>query len=133
VAAFYASLVRGDFGTARKALSTTLEWVESNQTILWSARVHQGACGLFNELILPAYGRIAEFRFEVEQLLNFGEHVVVIGRFRGRAKNSGKEINVPGLHVWTLSENKAVAVRSYNDPVLWSDALKDADFGQMAA
>ena len=56
-----------------------------------------------------------EFQAVTEEFLDAGERVVVLGHFRVRGKATGKTIDAPFAHVWTLREGKAVYHHNYVD------------------
>ena len=130
---FYKAISRGDLATARRILDREVEWIESDRTALWFRGTHHGACTVFNEVILPAYGWIADFRMELDQFLAVGEHVVAIGRFRGQAKTTDRELNALATHVWTLHEGRAMRVQTFNDPRDWSKVLNQGEAQEAAA
>ena len=65
-----------------------------------------------------------EFSAAPEEFLDAGNEVVVIGRYRGIAKGTGKELDVPFVHVWTVREEKAVRFRQFLDTAGWVAALQ---------
>jgi ketosteroid isomerase-like protein len=65
-----------------------------------------------------------EFSAAPEEFLDAGDEVVVIGRYRGVAKGTGKELDVPFVHVWTVREEKAVRFRQFLDTAGWVTALQ---------
>jgi ketosteroid isomerase-like protein len=62
--------------------------------------------------------------FEEEEILEFGDQVLVIstGRFRGRT--SGADVTARGAIVWTVRDGKLVRFRFYQTK---EDALEDLD------
>jgi ketosteroid isomerase-like protein len=130
---FYEAIGRGDLAAARRVLDRDIEWIESDRTALWFRGTHLGACAVFNELILPAYGWLADFHAELDQILSIGEHVIVIGHFRGYTRMEGTRLNARTTHVWTLRNDRAVRVRTYNNPAHWSEVLNKPSFEQAAA
>jgi uncharacterized protein len=64
-----------------------------------------------------------EFAADPHDFLDAGEHVVVIGRYRGRAKRTGKPLDVPFVHVWTYRDGKAIRFRQFLDTAGWVEAL----------
>jgi len=133
VTSFYKAISRGDLATARRLLDREVEWIETDRTALWFQGTHHGACTVFNEVILPAYGWIADFRMELDQFLAVGNHVVAIGRFRGQAKTTDKQLNALATHVWTLHDGRAMRVQTFNDPRNWSEALNKVENEEFAA
>jgi len=58
-----------------------------------------------------------------DEFLEAGEEVVVLGRYRGIAKGTGKRLDVPFVHVWTLDGALAVRFRQFLDTAGWVEAL----------
>jgi ketosteroid isomerase-like protein len=65
-----------------------------------------------------------EFSAAPHEFLDAGSEVVVLGRYRGVAKGTGKELDVPFVHVWTVREAKAVRFRQFLDTAGWVTALQ---------
>ena len=64
-----------------------------------------------------------DFQAEPDELLDAGETVVVLGRYTGRAKATGKRLDVPFAHVWSFRDGKAVLFRQFLDTAGWVEAL----------
>ena len=59
-----------------------------------------------------------------EEFLDAGDgNVVVLGRYRGVAKATGRRLDVPFVHVWKLHAGKAVRFRQFLDTAGWVEAL----------
>ena len=67
-----------------------------------------------------------EFTADPDEFLDAGPEVVVLGRYRGRAKGTGKQLDVPFVHVWTVRDGKAVRFRQFLDTAGWVEALSPA-------
>ena len=65
----------------------------------------------------------SEFSATPEQFLDAGPEIVVLGRYRGLGKETGKRLDVPFVHVWTVENGKAVRFRQFLDTVGWVEAL----------
>lgn len=59
-----------------------------------------------------------------DEFLDAGEHVVVIGRYRAVGKRTGKQLDVPFVHIWTMRGVKAIRFRQYLDTAGWVAALQ---------
>jgi uncharacterized protein len=66
-----------------------------------------------------------EFAADPEEFVDGGDQVVVLGRYRGVAKRTGKRLDVPFVHVWTLRDGRAVLFRQFLDTAGWNEALAD--------
>ncbi len=64
-----------------------------------------------------------EFSAQPDEFLDAGGDVVVLGRYRGIAKETGKRLDVPFAHIWTLRGEQAVRFRQFLDTAGWVDAL----------
>jgi ketosteroid isomerase-like protein len=64
-----------------------------------------------------------DFRADPSEFIDAGAHVVVLGRYTGRAKATGRSLDVPFAHVWTFRDGKAVRFRQFLDTAGWVGAL----------
>ena len=65
----------------------------------------------------------AEFAVTPEEFIDAGPDVVVLGRYRGVARETGKKLDVPFVHVWTFDDRLAVRFRQFLDTAGWVEAL----------
>jgi uncharacterized protein len=65
-----------------------------------------------------------EFSADPDEFLDAGRNVVVVGRYRGTAKGTSKQLDVPFVHIWTVEGNKAIRFRQYLDTAGWVSALQ---------
>ena len=66
------------------------------------------------------------FSAEPAEFLQAGDEVVVLGRYRGTAKQTGKILDVPFVHIWSLRDGKAWRFRQFLDTAGWVEALSAA-------
>ena len=64
-----------------------------------------------------------EFSAVPSEFLDAGGEVVVLGRYLGVAKGTGKRLDVPFVHVWTLRDGLAIRFRQFLDTHGWVTAL----------
>ena len=64
-----------------------------------------------------------EFAADPDEFLEARGHVVVLGRYRGVGRASGRPLAVPYVHVWTFRGGKAVRFRQFLDTAGWNKAL----------
>jgi uncharacterized protein len=64
------------------------------------------------------------FTADPDEFLEAGDQVVVVGRYRATAKGTGKQLDVPFVHIWTLDDDKAIRFRQYLDTAGWVGALQ---------
>jgi ketosteroid isomerase-like protein len=64
-----------------------------------------------------------EFSAVPTEFLEADGEVVVLGRYRGVAKRTGKHLDVPFVHIWTVRGERAVRFRQFLDTAGWIEAL----------
>jgi ketosteroid isomerase-like protein len=118
----YEAFARGDMDGVLADMHPDIVW-EQAQGLPHGGTYH--GLGAVKEAIFDPLDRDwwDEFTAVPDEFLEAGNTVVVIGRYRGRAKGSGKELDVPFVHVWTLLDDKAVRFRQYLDTAGWVAAL----------
>jgi hypothetical protein len=56
-----------------------------------------------------------ESKVDVERMWEAGNAVIVVGRRRGRVRDSGKAFHVSIAHIWTIRNRKVVSFESFID------------------
>jgi ketosteroid isomerase-like protein len=68
-----------------------------------------------------------EFHAVPHEVIEADDDVVVLGRYTGRAKVTGRTLDVPFVHVWTWRDGAAVRFRQFLDTAGWNRALARDD------
>ncbi|WP_371194380.1 nuclear transport factor 2 family protein [Glaciecola sp. SC05] len=55
------------------------------------------------------------FAAHMTTLFDAGDHIIATGRYAGKNKNSGLEMNPQAVHVWTLENGKIVKFQQHID------------------
>jgi uncharacterized protein len=111
----YEAFNRGDIDTVMGIMDPHIEWQEPDVDGLPSRGKHHGPEALVNNVIGPVVEHWDDFQAVPEEFLDAGDRVVVLGRFRGRGKATGRILDAPYAHVWTLRDSKVVHHRNYPD------------------
>lgn len=112
---FYEAASHGDFGPARHALDPDVEWIEPDVKGLWCSGTHRGVDAVWKEVIGPTGEKFENFRVSMKKFYAIGDHVIAIGYFHGRAKTTGKRLDVPTAQVCTLRNGKIVRFEGFHD------------------
>jgi ketosteroid isomerase-like protein len=121
VRGLYDSFAKGDF--ARMPLDPQIEWIEPDVEGVERCGTHRGPEAVIKEVFEPCLDKFDGFRLECDQFLDAGDQVIVTGRFLGRGKDTGNELNAPFAHFWTLRKGKVTSFRNYTDTANWLQAL----------
>lgn len=117
----YAAFARGAF--PRAALDPNVEWIEPDVPDLWFSGAHHGVDAVISDVMQPTAERFDDFRLQCDEFLDAGERVVVTGRFLGRGKDTGIELDAAFAHIWTLRDDKVVRFQGYADTANFLYAL----------
>ncbi len=90
---------------------------------LYLDKVYRGVEGMW-AMWADARETWEDYRFELEEILDRDDHVLVIGRVLGRGTASGVPINQPLAMLFTFRDDKAVRGRSFTSK---QDALEAAE------
>ena len=113
----YAAIQSQNAVELRGALSHDVE-LDLPATLPWGG-VRHGVDGI--ETVLEIFLEHVEGSWaDVDELLDAGDRIVVLGRARGRARTSGSEFEVPFAHVWGMADGVPAWCRGYLDtgPIL---------------
>ena len=118
----YEAFARGDMDGVVADMDDAIEWHQAQG--LPHGGLYRGLAEVRRAIFDPLDEEWwDEFAADAHEFLDAGDHVVVIGRYRGRAKGTGKPLDVPFVHVWTYSGGKAIRFRQFLDTAGWVEAL----------
>jgi ketosteroid isomerase-like protein len=120
----YDAFARGDMAAVLADMDDDIEWQQAQG--LPHGGVYHGVADVRANIFDPLdRDWWSEFTAVPEEFLDAGEEVVVLGRYRGTAKETGKMLDVPFVHVWSLRSGKAWRFRQFLDTAGWVEALSD--------
>ena len=118
----YEAFARGDLDAVVADMDEAIEWHQAQG--LPHGGLYRGLPEVRRAIFDPLDEEWwDEFAADAHEFLDAGDHVVVVGRYRGRAKGTGKPLDVPFVHVWTWSGGKAIRFRQFLDTAGWVEAL----------
>jgi ketosteroid isomerase-like protein len=116
----YDAFNRKDIPAVLELYDPQIEWVEAGGGRA-PAGPYRGPQSVSNEVFATVPENFDEFRAEPEQFIDAVEHVVVVGRFRGRAR-TGTILDAPFVHVHRMRNGKVVRFQNYVDATPWATA-----------
>jgi hypothetical protein len=118
----YEAFARGDMDAVVADMDDAIEWHQAQG--LPHGGLHRGLADVRRAIFDPLDAEWwEEFHADPDEFLEAGDEVVVLGRYRGIAKGTGKELDVPYVHVWSFRDGKAVRFRQFLDTAGWNEAL----------
>ncbi len=118
--AAYEAFNRADIPAVLGAFDPQIEWHEPGGGNAPSG-TFRGTASVGNDVFAAVPAAFEEFRAEPERFIDAGEHVAVVGRFRGRGKG-GQILDTPFVHVWEMRGGKAASFHNYIDAAAWQAA-----------
>jgi hypothetical protein len=118
----YEAFARGDMDAVVADMDAEIEWHQAQG--LPHGGLHRGLDEVRRAIFEPLGEEWwEEFAADPEDFLDAGGEVVVLGRYRGRAKGTGKRLDVPFVHVWSFRGGRAWRFRQFLDTAGWNEAL----------
>ncbi len=118
----YEAFARGDLDSVVADFDPQIEWQQAQG--LPHGGTYHGVEAVRRSIFDPLDTEWwEEFSADPDEFLDAGDDVVVLGRYRGIAKGTGKRLDVPFVHAWRLREGKAVLFRQFLDTRGWVEAL----------
>ena len=113
-------------GDNETALSYNDPEVEFDATTRPEGQVYRGHEGVA-EAMRVWVGAWEDWKFEVQEIIDAGDRVLLIARESGRGKGSGIEIDQPNFIVFTLRDGKIVRWQGFvhRDAALEATGLRD--------
>lgn len=113
--ALYDAFGRGDAGTVLGALHPEIDWREADNFVYADRNPYRGpqqvAEGVFARLMTEWDG----YTVSPETLLEDGETVVALGRYRGTFRATGRPVDAQFAHVWRVSDGLVTRFQQYTD------------------
>ena len=105
---------RGDFDAAFERMDTEVEWSAPPDVSGAGFERVMGYDGVRRSMA-NWLGAWDDYRFELRELTDFGDVVLVEGRQSGRGRGSGVEVSETIFMVWTVQAGKAVRQQMFRD------------------
>jgi ketosteroid isomerase-like protein len=115
IRSLYDAFARGDAATVLAAFDPQIHWREAENFAYADRNPYVGpqqvAEGVFARLMTDWDG----FTIDVESIVDGGDLVVTLGRYRGTHKASGQAVDAQFAHAWTVRDGKVVRFQQYTD------------------
>ena len=118
----YVAFARGDLDAVMADMHPEIEWHQAQG--LPHGGLYRGLDEVRTNIFDPLGQEWWEgFTADPDEFIDAGEQVVVVGRYRGVSKETRKQLDVPFVHIWSMSGDKAIRFRQYLDTAGWVGAL----------
>ena len=115
VRGIYAAFAAGDVPAVLGAMSADIEWNEAENFIYADGNPYRGPEAVLNGVFARIGAEWDGFAPIAEEILDAGDAVVVLGRYRGTHRATGTELDAQLAHVWRVRDGKVVGFQQYTD------------------
>jgi uncharacterized protein len=123
VRGIYEAFSKGDIPSVLGQLDKEIEWREADNFIYADRNPYIGPQAILEGVFMRLGAQWDGFKVNPDQLLDSGDHVVVLGYYSGSYRRTGRKVKAQMVHVWTLRDGKAVKFQQYTDTKQFADAV----------
>lgn len=117
----YRAFREQDYNAFLRICTPDLEWIQNKG--FPRGATHRGAEAVVKGVFQVFDHDWESWSFEIEQHLDAGETIIVVGSYTGRCRSTGKSFCSPAAHLYDLSDGKVTRFRQFTDTkVIW-DAM----------
>ena len=122
VGEMYDAFARRDAAAVLERLDPDVE-IHQTELVPWGGhyRGHEGAREFFRRVL----GAI-DSKVTIERFIDAGDHVVAVGRTRGRTRTGNAAFDLAVVHVWTVRDTRIARLEVYIDTPAMRQALGSA-------
>ena len=111
----YAAFAEGDVPAVVAVMAPDIEWNEAENFPYADGNPYVGPDGVVGGVFV----RLAEdwdfWNIEIENMLDAGDNVVVLGRYHAKHSETGADLNAQFAHIWWLEGGKIKRFQQYAD------------------
>lgn len=123
VRAAYDAFGRGDIPAVLGLMDPDVVWIESDARAIPARGTHTEPDNVARNVFATVPQNWAEFTIVPENFFTDGPTVIVRGRVRAVAKDSGRSMNAPFVHVFTIADEKIRRLTNHHDTAVWVETL----------
>ncbi len=117
----YQAFAAGDIPAVLQSFDENIEWTEAEGFSYGGT--YRGGEAILDNVFMKLATEWTDFKAEPVEFLDAGERIVALGNYSGSYKATGKSMNAPFAHVWTLEDGKIVKFVQYTDTLKVSEVL----------
>jgi uncharacterized protein len=120
IKAAYAAFGRNDPSVLFAAMDPAINWNEAEGYLLADRNPYVGPQAVGEGVFARLMAAIDDFTLMPSTFIDGGDHVVVLGRYRGTMKVGGVTLDAPFCHVFRFHGDKVVTFQQYTDTAQWA-------------
>ncbi len=117
----YRAIRTGDYQAFLSLCAPDLQWIQNPG--FPGGAIWYGAQAVVDGVFRSFDASWDNWGFDIEQHLDAGESIIVIGRYHGRHRKSGKSFEASTAHVYDFANGKIARFRQFADTKTIWDAI----------
>jgi ketosteroid isomerase-like protein len=126
VKGIYQAFASGDVPAVLGAMSPDIVWNEAENFPLADRNPYVGPQAILEGVFARLGSDWEGFAVDPQEYLDAGGAVVVLGRYRGTCRATGKPVDAQLAHVWRIEDGKAKAFQQLTDTLQFAKATGTA-------
>ena len=119
----YESFSKGDVTSVLGQMHQHIEWREAENFIYADRNPYRGPQAVLEGVFMRLASEWADFKVMPEEWLDAGNHIVVLGTYSGRHRESSREVRAQFAHIWGVTHGRVVRFQQYTDTKQFADAI----------
>lgn len=123
IRSLYDAFERGDIAAALAVMDDGIVWHEAENFPYADGNPYVGPQAVLEGVFARLATEWDGFAAEMPTLLDAGDHVIAIGRYRGIWPATGNAMNPQVAHVWRIADGRAVTFQQHIDTLAVARAM----------
>lgn len=119
----YQAFREQDYDTFSRLSTEDIEWIQNEG--FPSGATYKGASAVIEGVFKANNDKWSDFAYHIEEILDAGNSVIVIGKYSGRDRLSGKSMSAAAAHIYDLHDGKIARFRMFADTKSIWNAMAD--------
>lgn len=119
----YNGFAAGDIALATSTMSPDIIWMEAEGNPYSDLNPYEGPEAIVNGLFVRLATEWESFTATPEEYFADGDRVVVLGQYTAMHRATGKAINVPFVHAYTVRDGVITAFQQHTDTRILANAM----------
>lgn len=122
VQSIYAAFASGDIPAIVALMAPDMEWNEAENFPYADGNPYRGPDAILGGVFARLGGEWDGFAAVPDEFLDAGDSVVVLGRYSGTFKATGRSVDAQMAHFWRVADGKAVHFQQLTDTLQFARA-----------
>jgi ketosteroid isomerase-like protein len=123
IRSIYDSFGKGDVPAVLGQMDSEIEWNEAENFIYADRNPYVGPQAILEGVFMRLGTEWEGFSVAPGEWLDAGNHVIVLGTYSGKHKESGRDVRAQFAHVWGVRGGRVVRFQQYTDTKQFADAV----------